>query len=65
LLATVKAIHKKEDRSNKFNAAIQGVDLSEKVEQDKNENDITGLKGYKAAEAGFGIDLGLGYVEEI
>jgi hypothetical protein len=62
LVLTIKAIHEKEDRHNRFLAAIQGVDLesSNKDEQ----SDVTTLKGWQAKEAGFGIGVGLGYVEE-
>lgn len=62
LLATTKAIYEQEDRKNRFAAAIQGVELQEPAEPAS--NDITNLKGYQAAQAGFGIDQGLGYVVE-
>lgn len=62
-MATIKAIYEKEDRINRFNAAMQGVDLGE-AKKDTQTNDITDLKGYDAAEAGFGINLGLGYTVE-
>ncbi|NDB81490.1 MAG: hypothetical protein EB127_01885 [Alphaproteobacteria bacterium] len=61
----VKAIHEKENRNNKFLAAIQGIDVDadpkEKVEED---NDIANLKGWKAQKEGFGIGQGLGYVSQ-
>lgn len=44
-------------------AAIQGVDLNESSSDEESE-DVTTLKGWQAKEAGFGIGLGLGYVEE-
>lgn len=59
LLATLKAIREKENRHNKFLAAIQGVDLDEEKE------DITTLKGIHANKEGFGIGLGLGYIAEV
>jgi hypothetical protein len=61
LLLTIKAIHEKENRTNRFMAAIQGVDLNES--SDEEPEDITKLKGWQAKEAGFGIGMGLGYVE--
>lgn len=42
-------------------AAIQGVDLNESSEDEA--EDVTTLQGWQAKEAGFGIGLGLGYVE--
>jgi hypothetical protein len=62
LLATIRAIYEKEDRSNRFQAAIQGVDMEE--QSDSTAQDVLGLKGYEAQKAGFGIGLGLGYMEE-
>jgi hypothetical protein len=61
LLATIKAIYAREDRSNKFQASLQGIDLDEKVEE---VQDITSLSGYSASKAGFGIGVGLGHVTE-
>jgi hypothetical protein len=63
LIKTISAIHEKEARQNKFLAAIQGVEL-EPSAPDPGENDVTKLKGYQAAKAGFGIGEGLGYVVE-
>jgi hypothetical protein len=60
----------------KFMAAIQGVDLDANKEKEENAweklknkvfngggdpNDVTSLKGAKAAKAGFGIGMGLSY----
>lgn len=64
LLATLKAIYSKEDRFNKFQAALQGVDLDEKSNDEELVSDVKTLTGYSASKAGFGIGLGLGYVEE-
>jgi hypothetical protein len=65
LLATIKAIYAKENRSYEFQAAIQGVDIKPKEENNKTNEDVTKLKGYSAREAGFGINMGLGHhVEE-
>jgi hypothetical protein len=66
LIAILDAIRKKEDRGRKFSAALQGIDLEDSVQEKQNHrevNDVTNLKGFQAAEAGFGIGLGLGYAE--
>lgn len=59
LIVTVNAIREKESRDRKFSAALQGIDLDE----DEAVNDITDLKGLAAAQEGFGIGMGLGYME--
>ena len=64
LIATLKAIYAREDRLNRFQAALQGVDLDEKSDEQDSMSDVTTLTGYSATKAGFGIGLGLGYVEE-
>lgn len=61
LLSTLSAIHKREEESRKFLAAIQGVDLAENSPQSE---DITSIKGIRANQEGFGIGLGLGHVVE-
>jgi len=63
LLATLKAIYSKEDRFNRFQAALQGVDIDEQSNEEETVSDIKTLTGYSASKAGFGIGLGLGYVE--
>jgi len=60
LIVTVNAIREKESRDRKFAAAIQGIDLDE----EEAVNDITDLKGSVAAQEGFGIGMGLGYVSD-
>jgi hypothetical protein len=55
-------MYDREGRQNKFLAALQGVDVEEK--SDPIANDVVKLQGYQAKEAGFGIGLGLGYLEE-
>jgi len=60
LLATINAIREKEMRDRKFFAAIEGIDLDE---QEEPLGDITKLNGYQAAQEGFGIGMGLGYME--
>jgi hypothetical protein len=59
LIVTVNAIREKESRDRKFAAAIQGIDLDAEEVVD----DITDLKGLAAAQEGFGIGFGLGYME--
>ena len=60
LIAILNAIRDKEQRERKFLAAIQGIDLDD---DQQDEGDITELSGYQATEAGFGINMGLGYAE--
>ena len=56
------AVYEKEDRNNRFHAAIQGIDLQEKTKTDPQDtNDIKDLNGWKAQKEGFGIGVGLGY----
>lgn len=55
-------MHDKEDRQNKFMAALQGVELEEKEEPQM--ADIADLKGWRANKEGFGVGMGLGYVAE-
>jgi hypothetical protein len=61
LIAILNALREREKRERVFLAAIQGIDLDDNNKQD--EGDITELSGYQASEAGFGINMGLGYVE--
>ena len=58
MLLTIKAIHEKENRNNKFQALLQGVDIDEGAEINE---DITELDGWRADKAGFGIGMGLGH----
>ena len=57
-MLTIKAIYDKENRYNKFQALLQGVDVDEKAEV---HEDITELDGWRATKAGFGIGMGLGH----
>lgn len=64
LLATINAMRERERRDRIFFAALQGVDLDDDVEQAPTaENDIVKLNGYSAMQEGFGIGMGLGYME--
>lgn len=56
LLATLDAYRKQKKEDQKFLAALQGVDLSE-----SEPASIDDLSGYDAAQAGFGIGLGIGH----
>jgi hypothetical protein len=56
LLATLNAQRKRWQEEQKFFAMIQGIDISE-----PEITDITKLTGARAAEAGFGVGLGLGH----
>ncbi len=79
LVQTLKAIHKTEEDKRKFLAAIQGIDLGKQEEKEgptfedirrralgieASGDDVLALQGPLAAEAGFGIGAGLGYVKE-
>lgn len=61
-MLTLKAISEKDSRDKKFFAALQGIDLEENSSPE--DEDITKVKGFIAAESGFGIGLGLGHVVE-
>lgn len=60
-MITLKAVNERDARDKKFLAALQGVDLEENSSEDE---DITKIKGFRAAQDGFGIGLGLGHVVE-
>ena len=73
LIATLNAMYKKEERSQKFMAAIQGVDLDKATGKDEKvttlqeiharvQARLTGdLEKAKAIEYGFTPEVGLGY----
>jgi len=68
LLVTLNAAREKEKRDRVFFAALQGVDLEESTSSPSSSSksqygDITELSGFKAAQEGFGIGMGLGYAE--
>ena len=62
LIATVNAMREKESREQRFLAALNGIDVDEE-NPDQTEDDIINLKGFQAQQDGFGIGLGLGYME--
>ena len=79
ILATLNSKRDAEYQERKFLAAIQGVDLDKQSGQEdpweamkarvfsggraKNSNDVTALQGMNAQKAGFGIGMGLDYVD--
>lgn len=62
LMLTLGAIYERQNKEFEFNAALQGVDISQHKEE-KNQ-DVTTLVGYEANQIGFGIGQGLGLMEE-
>jgi hypothetical protein len=80
LIQTLKSISKKETESRKFTAGLKGINLEGEEEKensstfedirrralgiDASSDDVVSLQGEFAAEAGFGIGAGLGYVKE-
>ena len=80
LIQTLKAISKKETESRKFTASLKGINLEDDGEKENSStfedvrrralgiqasgDDVVSLQGQFAAESGFGIGVGLGYVKE-
>ena len=79
LIQTFKAMQKTESEKRKFLASIQGIDLNVEEENegptfediqrralgiDASGDDILSVQGPMAAQSGFGIGAGLGYVKE-
>jgi len=79
LIQTFKAMQKTESEKRRFLASIQGVDLNESEEEagpsfedvqrralgiNASGDDVVSLQGPLAAQSGFGVGLGLGYVRE-
>jgi len=60
LIVTLNAINEKEKRQQHFAAALKGINLEDNAEKD--EDDITSLKGWQADKEGFGIGMGLGHI---
>lgn len=77
LTSTLKAMHSREERQQKFAASLQGVSLDEKTEEgtsfddvkrralgiETSGDDVVSLQGQFAREAGFGVGMGLGYTK--
>ena len=79
LIQTLKSKQKAEHSERKFLAAMQGVELEDNEEKtgstfddikaralgiEASTDDVVSLQGSFAADAGFGIGAGLGYVRE-
>lgn len=73
LVATLNAMYKKEERSQRFFAAIQGIDLDKNKQSDKSATTLQEVQARaqarltgdnvkaKAIEYGFTKEVGLGY----
>ena len=77
LVQTITAINEKEHNQRRFAASLKGIQLDDDVEEKKGStfediqrralgitasaDDVVGLQGPLAAQAGFGIGAGLGY----
>jgi hypothetical protein len=75
LIQTFKAMQKTEEEKRKFLASLQGIKLDEDQQEgptfedvqrramgiEADANDIVSLQGDFAAQAGFGIGMGIGY----
>jgi hypothetical protein len=75
LIQTFKAMQKTEEEKRKFLASLQGIKLDEDQQEgptfediqrramgiEADGNDIVSLQGDFAAQAGFGIGMGIGY----
>jgi hypothetical protein len=59
-MAILESSAEKDKDDKRFLAALQGIDLDDNNEPD----DILTLQGVSAAQAGFGVNLGLGYEVE-
>lgn len=79
LLQTIESMQEKEKENRIFLASLQGVDMREAQEPETKSfddvrrramginasgDDVVSLQGAFAAEAGFGIGMGLGYSKE-
>ena len=76
LIQTFKSMQKSESEKRKFLASIQGIDMGQEENENSttfedvqrralgitaSADDVVGLQGPLAAQAGFGIGAGLGY----
>jgi hypothetical protein len=77
LVQTITAINEKEHNQRRFAASLKGIQLDDDVEEKKgstfediqrralgintSSDDVVGLQGSLASQAGFGIGAGLGY----
>ena len=76
LIQTFKAMQKTEEEKRRFLASLQGINLNEQEEEEgpsfedvqrkalginARGDDVVSLQGQFAAQAGFGVGMGLGY----
>lgn len=59
-MAILESAADKDKDDKRFLAALQGIDL----DADNEPEDVLTLQGVEAAQAGFGLNLGLGYEAE-
>ena len=80
LIQTLKSMKEREADERKFLASLKGIDLEIEEDSSEgssfddvrrralginaSSDDVKSLQGQFAAEAGFGIGMGLGYIEE-
>jgi hypothetical protein len=80
LIQTLKSMQKTESEKRKFLAGIQGIDINDEQEEKEGPtfediqrralginasgDDVVSLQGALAAQSGFGIGAGLGYIRE-
>ncbi len=76
LIQTFKAMQKTEEEKRRFLASLQGINLNEQEQEEgpsfedvqrkalginAKGDDVVALQGPFAAQAGFGVGMGLGY----
>ena len=79
LLQTLTSMREKEENQRKFAASLKGISFDDNAEKtgptfddlrrkalgvNADGEDVVSLQGVFAAEAGFGIGMGLGYSKE-
>jgi hypothetical protein len=79
LLQTINSVREREQNQRKFAASLKGISLDGEAEKtgptfddikrraigiNADKSDVLSLQGSFAAEAGFGIGMGLGYSKE-
>jgi hypothetical protein len=79
LIQTLQSMQKVEHERRKFQAGLKGINLEEENNKEgtsfddlrrkalginASADDVVGLQGQFASEAGFGIGMGLGYSQE-
>ena len=79
LIQTLQSMQKVEHERRKFHAGLKGINLEEETTEEgpsfddvrrkalginARADDVVSLQGQIASEAGFGIGMGLGYVQD-